>query len=84
LVGHHQIEPAAEDGGAFFCRFLAPRVEGRVRSFDSAASFWTAEFRNFADNFFRGGIIHVDCLARACLNPLSVDVAGFAEKARVF
>src|SRR4029077_6382268 len=39
LVGHHKVEPAAKNGGAFLGGFLAPSGESAVSGFDSLPGF---------------------------------------------
>src|SRR5258708_519806 len=63
LILHHQVEPAAKYGGSFLGGLLAPGGKGAIRRFDGLPGFGAAQFRNFADNFASGWIVHVESLA---------------------
>src|SRR5437667_210640 len=49
LVGHHQIEPPAQEYGALFCCSPGPGLEGRGGSLDGLAGRCETEIRNGAD-----------------------------------
>ena len=84
LIFHHEVEPAAKNGGALLGGFLAPGGEGAIGGFDGLAGFGAGEFWDGADDFAGGGIVHFERLAGRCLNPLTIDVTGFAEEAGIF
>ena len=80
MIRHHEVEPAAKNGGALLGGFFAPGGEGAIGGFDGLASFGGAQLWDSADDFAGGGIIYVERLARSCLDPLPVDITSFAEK----
>ncbi len=71
LICEQEIEPLAENYGAFFRGFLAPCGEGAIGGFDGLARFAGAEIGNIGDDFACGGIVYRKCFARG--DPLAVD-----------
>src|SRR5216684_168989 len=83
LVRHHQIEPAAQNSGAFFRCFFAPSRKSAIRRFDRLLRFSATQFRHAADDFAGCWVVDVDRSAGLGLDPLAVHVAGFAEQTGV-
>jgi len=63
VIFHHEVEPAAENGGALLSGALAPCGEGAVGGFDGLAGFGAGQFWNSADDSAGGGVVYVLRLA---------------------
>ena len=76
---HHQIEPVAQNGGAFFGGERAPGWQGAVGGVDSGAGFIRAHFRHTTQLVAVRRIGDVDDLAIVGVQPFPVNQRLLAE-----
>ena len=83
-IGHHQLEPFAQDRRALLGGFHAPQLEGFVRRFDGAARFRRAQFRYRAHQGAVRRVVNRERGFVVGIHPCAVDVALLPKQAHVF
>ncbi len=81
LLAHHQIEPAAQDAGAFARRLGGPRLHRGFSGGDGAAGLRGAHVGDGRQNLASGRVGHFNGPAAVGVDPAAVDIGLTAEQA---
>ena len=83
LIGHHQVEPLAQNGGAFLGCLRAPRFQCAVGRFNAPSRLASSHLGNRTDHSTRCRIGHRNGLPTIGVHPLPVEITLLVKQLRV-